>query len=179
MARRDLDAARQLLENALLHRAGDHIQALVIQLSDGPLALVPGPALFNIYLPLSQLASRPVQTDSWSYVGTRQNGRAYHLLRHSLPIIGEPYGAVQGYLHAFVLLNDNFPLLSQIQILSGADTVGLYAGHAPIGLLGAASDRQQALDTINPASPISVTANGTVQQYPWPWIPPAASVSAC
>ncbi|UTW13861.1 EAL domain-containing protein [Marinobacterium rhizophilum] len=157
---RNLEGIRTLLQETLNSRAGDHIQAFAVQLKDGPLTLVPGAALFNVYLPLAELASSRILPDTWATLTTRQQQRNYQLLRLSMPIIAAPFGEVVGYLHSFIVLNDNFWILNQIQSISDAQAVGLYRDNSRIGALVNTEDQLARLDaglaTDNPGSDGSI-----------------------
>lgn len=137
---------KSLLQKSINSRSGDHIQAFAVQLKDGPLTLVPGAALFNIYLPLAELASSRILPDTWATLTTRQQQQDFQLLRLSLPIIAAPFGEVVGYLHSFVILNDNFWILNQIQSMSDARAIGLYTDNRRIGALVEAQDQLSVLD---------------------------------
>jgi diguanylate cyclase (GGDEF)-like protein/PAS domain S-box-containing protein len=143
---RNLAGIKALLQKTLNSRGGDHIQAFAVQLKDGPLTLVPGAALFNVYLPLAELASSRILPDTWATLTTRQNQQDYQLLRLSMPIIAAPFGEVVGYLHSFVILNDNFWILNQIQSISDAQAIGLYRDNRRIGALVNTEDQLTRLD---------------------------------
>lgn len=148
----NLAGIKTLLQKTINSRGGEHIQAFAVQLKDGPLTLVPGAALFNVYLPLAELASRRIVPDTWATLTTRQKQQDYQLLRLSMPIIAAPFGEVVGYLHSFVILNDNFWILNQIQSLSEARAIALYTDNRRIGALAETPDQLQLLDASNPAT---------------------------
>nr|WP_067288601.1 EAL domain-containing protein [Marinobacterium profundum] len=144
----NLGGIKTLLQKTINSRSGEHIQAFAVQLKDGPLTLVPAAALINVYLPLAELASRRIVPDTWATLTTRQKQQDYQLLRLSLPIIAAPFGEVVGYLHSFVILNDNFWLLNQIQSISNAQAIALYTDtdNRRIGALIETQDQLQLLD---------------------------------
>ncbi len=152
---RNLAGIRSLLQTTINSRAGDHIQAFAVQLKDGPLTLVPGAALFNVYLPLAELASSRILPDTWATLTTRQKQQDYQLLRLSMPIIAAPFGEVVGYLHAFVILNDNFSILHQIQSMSDAQAIALYRNNNRIGALVKTEDQLARLDASTTADTLN------------------------
>jgi diguanylate cyclase (GGDEF)-like protein/PAS domain S-box-containing protein len=165
MARdRDIAAIKILLHKSINARSGDHIQAFVVQLKDGPLALVPGAALFNVYLPLAELASSRIVPDSWATLSTRQQQRDYQLLRLSLPIIAEPFGEVVGYLHAFVILNDNFWLLNSIQSVTRANAIALYHQAHRIGTIIDSQDQLPLFENPTDSSGASKVDSGVLRR---------------
>jgi diguanylate cyclase (GGDEF)-like protein/PAS domain S-box-containing protein len=155
----NLAGIRTLLQKTINSRSGEHIQAFAVQLKDGPLTLVPGAALFNVYLPLAELASRRIVPDTWATLTTRQKQQDYQLLRLSLPIIAAPFGEVVGYLHSFVILNDNFWILNQIQSISEARAIALYTDNRRIGALSETPDQLQTLDASSAAGESGTSAD--------------------
>ncbi len=147
----NLAGIKTLLQKAINSRSGEHIQAFAVQLKDGPLTLVPGAALFNVYLPLAELASSRIVPDTWASLTTRQKQQDYQLLRLSMPIIAAPFGEVVGYLHSFVILNDNFWLLNQIQTTTEARALALYTDNQRIGALSETPDQLHILDASHAA----------------------------
>ncbi|MCP8687775.1 EAL domain-containing protein [Marinobacterium sedimentorum] len=155
----NLAGIRTLLQKTINSRGGEHIQAFAVQLKDGPLTLVPGAALFNVYLPLAELVSRRIVPDTWATLTTRQKQQDYQLLRLSLPIIAAPFGEVVGYLHSFVILNDNFWILNQIQSISEARAIALYTDNKRIGALSETPDQLQILDASYAAGETGTSAD--------------------
>jgi len=132
------------LYNSIQSRSGDQIDAFVVEL-DNRFIEVPSVSLIGLNLPLQELSSRYTLPGTWSSLRTRIDGKEHHLLRLSLPIISDALGEVIGQLHSFILLNDNFWILNEIQSVTGAKSVAMFWN---ADLIGGLAQRPAYLDAL-------------------------------
>ncbi|MDI4637141.1 MULTISPECIES: PAS domain-containing protein [Halomonadaceae] len=132
-----LERALMLDDNALLGQAlqglmqdssSRYIDAMVVE-HDGQFQVAPNASLQNLKLPLEALSRSESRMGSWvtvdADIGANAQQKHYSLLRLTLPVVEPLLGEVVGRLHTFVLLNDNFWILNELQSMFGARAIAL------------------------------------------------------
>jgi len=118
------------LQQQLAEQTGEKIHAFVLETQQGDNLQLFNTSLLGMRIGLAKLTQRFQPDRSWqiqSITDVHQGQHTtYHLMRISFPIISDELGEVIGKLHTFVVLNDHFKLLSEIQSLTAATAVALY-----------------------------------------------------
>lgn len=118
----------QVLNSFLADSSGRYIDALVVEDDKGRSIISSNVSLLGVQLPLKQISQSYTSLATWNSMITEGDNKHYNLLHLVLPIIGEEFGKVIGKLHTFVLLNDNFWILNQLQELFGSQAISLSSG---------------------------------------------------
>ena len=164
----NLSAAKSFLNAQLSGQAGESIHAFSLHKgSESSSSLqVFNTALLGMRIDLTELLES-VETDrSWSIKSIKTNEDSSHLLHISFPVINDHLGEVIGTLNAFILLNDNFQIISEIQSLTGADDVGLFAKNKLISGLSLTPEALPLLENLDPSQPFNINESGkTIHQY--------------
>ncbi|MGB0468866.1 MAG: LuxQ periplasmic sensor domain-containing protein, partial [Pontibacterium sp.] len=113
------------LDTILNGKAGERIDAFVLEYDNGTMLPVYNLGLSDLTLPLEPLSKTYTPYGTWENHSIKVNNKHYSLLKLSLPIIERQMGEVIGKLHTFILLNDNFWVLNTIQNLTGASSVSV------------------------------------------------------
>lgn len=105
-----------------------YIDAMVVE-HEGEFDAVRNVSLLNLDLPLEALSQKAPRLGHWVTVdadtGSDAESRHYSLLRLTLPVVEPTLGEVVGRLHTFVMLNDNFWILNELQSLFGSRAIAL------------------------------------------------------
>lgn len=123
---KDTDTTNLLAER-LSGSAGDSIHAFTVQRANQTSLEVFNTSLLGSYLPLQQLSDMYAGDGNWitQIIPPGRNNTQQQVLRISFPVISSNYGEVIATLHSFILVNDNYQILSEIQRLTGARSVAL------------------------------------------------------
>ncbi|MDI3325945.1 EAL domain-containing protein [Pontibacterium granulatum] len=116
------------LDELLLGPNGQHIDALVVEYNDGAPTVVTNSSMFDIQLPWDQILETYSPPGVWNTVTAEGERKRYSLLRLTLPVVDAQYGEVIGKMHTFVMLNDNYWIISLFQELFGAQAISLHNG---------------------------------------------------
>lgn len=139
-----------VIESLLAGTSGQYIDALVVEDKDGPSIVSTNVSLLDVQLPLKQISQRHSPLGTWTSINTEGDDKLYSLLQLTLPIIDGEFGEVIGKLHTFVLLNDNYWIINQLQSLFGSHAISLSYG-ANI-LAGLESEQRQLHNLRAPAA---------------------------
>jgi len=134
-----LDRTAPVIDEFLSSHGGQHIDALVVEDRSGERYTGANVSLLDLPLPLKQLSRRYTAPGVWTSMETEMDDSRFALLRLSLPVTSKSDGEVVGLLHSFILLNDNFWIINQLQQLFGADTIFLIDGTQILDKLDRAS----------------------------------------
>jgi len=130
LSSKDTSRIAELIDGLLADRSGLHIDALVVEDNNGSSTVARNVSLLGVQLPLKDISKRDTSPFSeWTSIITTEGGKHYSLLHLSLPVIDEQFGEVIGKLHTFVLLNNNFWIVNQLQGLFGSQAISLSAGN--------------------------------------------------
>lgn len=121
-------AVASFIDELLLGPNGQHIDAIVLEYSDGAPTVVTNSSMFDIQLPWDPILETYSPPGVWSSVNAEGEEKRYSLLRLTLPVVDAQYGEVIGKMHTFVMLNDNYWIISLLQELFGAQAISLYNG---------------------------------------------------
>ncbi|WP_415900032.1 EAL domain-containing protein [Neptuniibacter sp. QD48_11] len=117
----------KFLQQQLAGQTGESIHAFVLETQQGNHYEFINTSLLGMQLNLSELTKEFIPNRSWKVQSvSHDTATPLHLMRITFPIISDDLGEVIGTLHSFILLNDHFKLLSEIQSLTGAESVALY-----------------------------------------------------
>ena len=157
--------AEAFLSEQLSRTIGESIHAFALQTSrpSGDTLQVFNTALLGLKIDLPSLINQKQPNGRWALISNElANNNLQSLLHISFPIISNDFGEVEGTLHAFILLNDNFPILREIQSLSGAESVGLFSQSILISSLSLSKKVQQLLENYQEKSPFKLDQNGKI-----------------
>lgn len=141
----------QFLQQQLAGQTGENIHAFVLETQQGNHYEFINTSLLGMQLNLSQLTKEFIPNRSWKVQSALNSSvPTQHLMRITFPIISDELGEVVGTLHAFILLNDHFKLLSEIQSLTGAESVALYFNQQVTSSLALTPKLQSVLEQSKP-----------------------------
>lgn len=168
----NISDANSFLNDQLSGQTGENIHAFLLQ-NNSPLnrsLQVFNTALLGMEIDLASLLKLAEPERNWSIKSIKgDKGKLYQLLHISFPVISGELGKVSGTLSAFILLNDNFKIISEIQSLTGADSVGLFSADTLISGLSLTPQALKLLKHHNPNQPFHVDENGkNTHQYTLP-----------
>lgn len=157
-------ATSKLLAAKLSGRIGESIHAFVLHRSDNNSLEVFNTALLGTYLPLKQLSNKASSDGVWftQQIAPGRNNKTHQLLKISFPIISKEFGEVIATLHAFILLNDNFQIFSDIQHLTDAEAIALLDEEKIISGLGLSPYITQLLQRHETTKPFDTKHNGFI-----------------
>lgn len=115
----------QVVEKLLSDASGQHIDAIVVEDIDSSSIASINASMLNLKLPLVELSKNYSPLSIWTSVYSELEGKKFSLLRLTLPIVDEQFGQVIGKLHTYVLLNDNYWIINQLQKLFGSSAISL------------------------------------------------------
>ncbi|WP_299182122.1 EAL domain-containing protein [uncultured Neptuniibacter sp.] len=159
----DFMTAGMVLGESLLSNTGQQIDAMVLTTAEHAPLLIKGAALHSLELPLDQKIDNSPTQHGWTTVAVNHQGQTYHFLRLKNPVISPNLGEVIGFIYAFVLLNDNFWLLSESLEISGATAVAIMSDTQRIGAIIPTQLDTEQLTGTDLSNPIAPIANGTRQ----------------
>lgn len=116
------------LGELLLGPNGQHIDAIALEYNDGAPTVVNNSSMFDIQLPWDQILEKYSPSGVWSSVNAESGDKHFSLLRLTLPVVDAQYGEVIGKMHTFVMLNNNYWIISMLQELFGAQAISLHNG---------------------------------------------------
>ncbi|MCV6591023.1 MAG: EAL domain-containing protein [Marinobacterium sp.] len=125
---------RAIIDSLLDGDSGQRIDAVVVTRSSGELVEVRNTGIINLDLPLNRISRQFQNPNTWHSTHEQVNDQDFHLMRLTLPIIEPELGEVIGQLNTYVLLNNNYWLMNQLQELFGSQAISL--SHAGIALGG-------------------------------------------
>ncbi len=131
---KDLLTIDMVLTENLHSPVGKNMDALVV-VSENQKVLIEGSALLGLDLPLKQYAAKGTGNRHWDAIAFKHEGESYHFIRFQTPIVSPRLGEVIGTIYAFVMLNDNYWLLSESLTVSGASGVALFASDQLLGMV--------------------------------------------
>lgn len=165
LANDQMTASMVLTEN--LHNSPQmQMDALALSGEDLPPLVINNSSIQRLGINL--LAHLPTSGDAMEgeeWIEIKHQNSNYHLIRIQAPIISPNLGEVIGAVHAFLLLNDNFLILSDSLDITGADAITLYSDQQVISTIDAQESAQQELSIADLSSPIVATPKGTVQAH--------------
>lgn len=121
----DPDNISQVVEKLLSDASGQYIDAIVVEDIDGSSTVSINASMLNLKLPLAELSKNYSPLSTWTSIDTEFEGKRFSLLRLTLPVVDDQFGEVIGKLHTYVLLNDNYWIINQLQELFGASAISL------------------------------------------------------
>ncbi|WP_286240446.1 EAL domain-containing protein [Neptuniibacter halophilus] len=153
-----------LTEN--LHSAsGQQMDAMVIASDDDQKVVVNNSSLLGLDLPLQDYTSPGFSGRNWDTLALRHKGTTYHFIRFQAPVISPRLGEVIGSIYTFVLLNDNFWLLSESLSISGASAAALMTSEQLLGIVESDELSREALLSPLREQPIETLPRGTKQAH--------------
>ncbi|WP_136255972.1 PAS domain-containing protein [Onishia niordana] len=166
-----LDDSR-LLEEAMQGLMRDsysrYIDAMVIEHED-EFDAVRNVSLLNLELPLEALSQQAPWLGHWVTVnadtGSDAESRHYSLLRLTLPVVEPTLGEVVGRLHTFVMLNDNFWILNELQSLFGARVIALKHEGTTLDALQRGESPLPELEELKAADEVRITSAGILREH--------------
>ncbi|WP_168014728.1 PAS domain-containing protein [Halomonas salinarum] len=162
----------RLLEEAMQGLMRDsysrYIDAMVIE-HEGEFDAVRNVSLLNLELPLNALSQQAPWLGHWVTVdadtGSDAQSRHYSLLRLTLPVVEPTLGEVVGRLHTFVMLNDNFWILNELQSLFGARAIALKHEGATLDALQRGESSLPEHEELKDADEVRITAAGILREH--------------
>ncbi|MGB5447265.1 MAG: EAL domain-containing protein [Psychromonas sp.] len=155
------------LDSLLSSNSGKYIDALVVEGKGGTSIVSSNTALLGVQLPLQKYSTSYSPFGIWESITRVEQDELYSLLHLSLPVLAPQSGEVIGKLHTFVLLNDNYWIISQLQQLFAAQAISLSSENILLdalqrqpGQLQLLRDAPIAVDT----SPM-ITAENTLRSH--------------
>ncbi|MBY4678714.1 EAL domain-containing protein [Marinobacterium arenosum] len=121
----DTATLSRILSDLLASNSGQHIDAMVIEDKDGPIVPATNFSLLGLELPFESLSKQYSVLNNWTSTQVERDDNTYHLLRLTLPVVDEDTGEVMGELHSFVLLNNNYWIINNLQQLFGSQSISL------------------------------------------------------
>ncbi|MCP4595159.1 EAL domain-containing protein [Neptuniibacter sp.] len=160
------EQARSFLNNQISGQIGESTHAFALTLKSSSNIEVFNTALLGQKFPLNQLTLKFAPDRSWIKQRHTTPDSQNHFLRISFPIISHDFGEVVATLHAFILLNENFIILNEIQSLTSSTAAVLFDGATLISGLSLNKATQQLLTQHNPVNKFSSHSSGQlVHQY--------------
>ena len=118
----------RVIDNLLTGDNGQHIDAIVIESNQGVPTVGTNSSLLGVQLPLEKISQHYAPSAIWNSVNVEADGEFYSVLRLTLQVVDERFGEVIGKMHTFVLLNDNYWIIGQLQGLFGSQAISLSLG---------------------------------------------------
>lgn len=159
------ELSKPVLETILAGKAGERIDAFVLEYSGEGMLRVDNVGLTGLSIPLEQLSARLAPYGNWNHITASGAETEYGLLRLTLPVIESELGEIVGRLHTYILINENFWILNELQRLTGAMAVTLNTRHYPLGSLGQAPHLIDTLQQTSIDAPFALHPNGVINQY--------------
>ena len=158
---RSFNEAKTFLAGQLSSQAGESIHAFALQPNNQKQEALQtfNTALLGMEINLKPLINTASLHRRWELHNDRSVAGNQQLLHISFPIISHDFGEVVGTLHAFILLNDNFAILSEIQSLTGAEAVGLYSESKLISGLSLSESTRKTLTAYQEKTPFKQDSN--------------------
>lgn len=153
------------LDEIISGNAGERIDAFVLEYGENELLEVASVSLSGMDLPLKTLSQSYTPFNSWGVVTTGQDDETQVLLKLTLPIIEGEYGEVIAHLHTFILLNDNFWLLNELQSVTGAIAVTLRLDDWALGGLSQTPQQREVLQGISESTSFSHHDQGVINHH--------------
>lgn len=125
----DTSRIAQVIDRFLADASGRYIDALSVEDKGGPSIVSSNVSLLGVQLPLEEISQRYSPLATWTNITTEKEDKHYSLMHLSLPVIDEQFGEVIGKLHTFVLLNDNYWIINQLQEVFGSQAISLSSGN--------------------------------------------------
>ncbi|MEH6576100.1 MAG: diguanylate cyclase [Amphritea sp.] len=141
----DSNSISHVIKESLSGIYGQQIDAIVVEDKDGSRVVTTNFSLLNLQLPLEEISKGYSPASIWTSENTQWNSKHFSLLRLSLPVIDERFGEVIGTLHTFVLLNDNYWLINQLQGLFGSQAMSISSGDSLLDAMESQPGQLQAL----------------------------------
>ncbi|WP_192035337.1 PAS domain-containing protein [Halomonas sp. YLGW01] len=161
------DGARldDAMQGVMRDSYSQYIDAMVIE-HDGRFHVAPNVSLLNLELPLEALSGSRSRLGDWVTVDTEVRGKRYSLLRLTLPVVEPGLGEVVGRLHTFVLLNDNFWILNELQSLFGARAIALSHEGSVLDSLQSGAHPWEGLEALKASeAPVRVGPQGVLRSH--------------
>ena len=120
------------MKKLLSGTSGQAIDALMIEDRHGTDTVSTNVSLLNMQLPLADISRTFSPYAIWTSATTVWQEQQIHLLRLTLPIIHDRSGEVIGKLHTFVVLNDSYWIINQLQGLFGSQAISMHSADTPL-----------------------------------------------
>lgn len=160
-AANDFMTIDMILGNSIRGPAGERIHAIVVDVNDLQPVVVNGVSMYSMDLALNTFTNDTTPMRAWDNIMISTDEGDFHLLRYKTPIISQSLGEVMGALYAYILVNDNYWLLSEIQEITGAGSLSFFSGMDNVGSLEASMIHPNELLVATPNSPIVPLSDGT------------------
>ncbi len=131
--RNDHIGIRNIVDSLLDGDSGQRIDAVVITRTSGELVEVRNTGIVNLALPLNNISRRPQTSGRWHSIHEQSGNEDHYLMRLVLPIVEPELGEVVGQLNTYVMLNNNYWLMNQLQQLFGSNAISLSYQNIMIG----------------------------------------------
>lgn len=154
---------KAFLNQLLAGKTGENIHAFAVTTQTGETLEIFNTSLLGMEIDLTSLAQEFIPDRTWQIQSTSDSLQLQqHLIRISFPIISDNFGEVVGTLHAFVLLNNNFKLLSQIQGLTGSTAIGMFYQNTLISGLSLNPILTRVLTEHDPSTPFNTYESDSI-----------------
>jgi len=134
------ELAEQLLHDVLSRHTGERIDALIIEAGNGEYFSASSFAVLEAGLELAPIIKPYLAYNRWKVASKQKDGTNFIILRNVQPVIDPDSGEVVAKLHALILLNDNFWVMSEILGVLNAESVILFHRGDKLGSLSANDD---------------------------------------
>lgn len=163
---RDVATTATLLTESIYSSPKIQMDALAIRTSNGNHLLIHNSSLQSLEIDLQeQIPLYGSAMNGQDLLRINQSDQTFHFVRFQAPIVSSELGEVIGVVYAFILLNDNYLMLSQALDITGAEAISL---HQDKQLISAVGDIQEIINSTQTSASddvIIATDKGTLQAH--------------
>ncbi|WP_458525622.1 PAS domain S-box protein [Onishia taeanensis] len=173
LRRGDEAMLEEVMQGLMRDSYSRYIDAMVIE-HEGQFHATPNVSLLNLALPLQALSRSQQRLGTWVTVDAETHAdtatgaprKHYSLLRLTLPVVEPRLGEVVGRLHTFVLLNNNFWILNELQTLFGSRAIALSHEGRTLDSLQSGAHPWQDLEALKAAEgQVLLTSSGVLREH--------------
>lgn len=157
-----------VLSENLLSSSNQQVDAVVITSNSIDPIQINGSVLYGIDVPLTENIDSNWNNNSWESFTLKKEGVAYEFAHYQTPLISPQLGEVIGTIHSYILLNDNFSLLSESLEVTGATAIAISSGNLTLGSVLPEEIAESDFSSFNPERPIQHLEYGSKQLHEIP-----------
>lgn len=157
-----------VLSESLLSSANQQVDAVVITSNSISPIQINGSALYGLDVPLAEYINTNWDSNSWETFSVNDVENTYEFAHYQTPIISPHLGEVVGAIHSYILLNDNFTLLSESLEITGASAVAVTSQEQTLGAVLPNKVSEANFTSIDRKNPIQNMQFGSKQLHEIP-----------
>jgi diguanylate cyclase (GGDEF)-like protein/PAS domain S-box-containing protein len=161
----DTHTISMVLSENLLSSSNQQVDAVVITSTNINPIQINGSVLYGIDVPLADHINTDWNNNSWETFSVSDAENTYEFAHYQTPIISSQLGEVIGTIHSYILLNENYSLLTESLEITGATGVAIKSKGLTLGVVLPEGITESDFTTTDPEHPIQNLKSGSKQLH--------------